>query len=63
MKMKKEDGMEGLLNRFDFDDRFGPFIGITRLKRWQRAKAFGLNPPKNISSFLVHHPTSQPQLT
>ena len=28
---------------------YGPCIGTTRMERWQRAKALGLNPPIEVS--------------
>ncbi|KIJ21012.1 hypothetical protein PAXINDRAFT_66522, partial [Paxillus involutus ATCC 200175] len=34
-----------MLRFFDMSSEFGPCIGMTRLERWERAEAFGLNPP------------------
>ena len=28
---------------------YGPCVGMTRLERWERAHAFGLNPPPEVS--------------
>ena len=52
--------MQQELARFDFDENFGPFVGITRLKRWLRAESFGLNPPEVIFAWLSQHPDSLP---
>lgn len=32
---------------------FGPCVGVTRLERWERAQALGLNPPSEVSSDLL----------
>jgi hypothetical protein len=52
--------MEQELVHFDLDDSFGPFVGITRLKRWLRAEYFELNPPREIFLWLSQHPDSLP---
>lgn len=33
---------------------FGPCIGMTRLERWERAEAFGLSPPEEVSLTRFH---------
>jgi hypothetical protein len=39
---------ERALRRFDLCLRYGPASGITRLERWKRAEADGLNPPQAL---------------
>lgn len=29
---------------------YGPCVGVTRLERWERAQAMGLNPPDEVCS-------------
>ena len=43
---------EVLLRRWDMDLKFGPSTGMTRMERWERALAFGLNPPTYIRELL-----------
>ena len=31
--------------------KFGPYVGIPRLERWERAQALGLNPPEEVLIF------------
>lgn len=55
------------LKQFDMDMKYGPFIGIRRMERFQRAKELQLDPPKNIKVILeayndvpeVHLPSFQ----
>uniref|UniRef100_A0A0D9XAF2 DNA polymerase delta subunit 4 n=1 Tax=Leersia perrieri TaxID=77586 RepID=A0A0D9XAF2_9ORYZ len=42
------DEGEQQLRLFDMDMKYGPCIGITRLRRWQRAAAMGLFPPARL---------------
>ncbi|CAL0334484.1 unnamed protein product [Lupinus luteus] len=46
------DPKEEKLRKFDMDMAYGPCVGMTRLERWGRAQNMGLNPPKEIESFL-----------
>ncbi|KAF1895291.1 hypothetical protein Lal_00043937 [Lupinus albus] len=46
------DPKEELLRRFDMDMIYGPCVGMTRIERWERAQKMGLNPPKEIETFL-----------
>ncbi|KAH6915770.1 DNA polymerase delta, subunit 4-domain-containing protein [Coprinopsis sp. MPI-PUGE-AT-0042] len=41
-----------ILRVFDLSYEYGPAVGMTRLERWERAKALGLNPPKEIYDIL-----------
>ncbi|XP_042670016.1 DNA polymerase delta subunit 4 [Centrocercus urophasianus] len=44
-----------MLRRFDLAWEYGPCTGITRLQRWERARALGLNPPATIRDALLEH--------
>ncbi|CCC13693.1 hypothetical protein SMACR_07259 [Sordaria macrospora] len=44
---------EKVLRHFDVSSHYGPCIGITRLKRWQRAERLGLNPPIEVLAVLL----------
>jgi len=37
-----------MLRVFDNTENFGPCVGLTRIERWERAKAMGLNPPSEV---------------
>jgi len=41
-----------ILRVFDLSYEYGPCIGVTRLERWERAAALGLNPPLEIRDIL-----------
>ncbi|KAA8494347.1 DNA polymerase delta subunit 4 [Porphyridium purpureum] len=36
------------LRMFDLDPHYGPFVGVSRMERWKRAKTFGLEPPDDV---------------
>ncbi|KAI0042734.1 hypothetical protein FA95DRAFT_1564020 [Auriscalpium vulgare] len=42
-----------ILRVFDLSYEYGPCIGVTRLERWERAAALGLNPPQEIYDILT----------
>ena len=42
-----------ILAQFDADPAFGPMSGLTRLERWDRAQAFGLNPPARVREYIL----------
>ncbi|KAJ4381963.1 hypothetical protein N0V85_008619 [Neurospora sp. IMI 360204] len=44
---------EKVLRYFDVSSHYGPCIGFTRLKRWQRAERLGLNPPLEVLAVLL----------
>ncbi|KAK1834569.1 DNA polymerase delta subunit 4 [Podospora conica] len=44
---------EKVLRYFDVSSQYGPCIGITRLKRWQRAERLGLCPPIEVLAVLL----------
>ncbi|XP_015695923.1 uncharacterized protein LOC102719320 [Oryza brachyantha] len=50
------DEEEELLRLFDMDMTYGPCIGITRLRRWERAAALGLCPPAHLRDLLLPSP-------
>lgn len=41
------------LVQFDLNIKYGPALHITRLKRWERAARFGLQPPQSIGDILT----------
>ncbi|KZV70847.1 hypothetical protein PENSPDRAFT_651150, partial [Peniophora sp. CONT] len=41
-----------ILRVFDMNYEYGPCVGVTRLQRWERAQALGLDPPPEISDIL-----------
>ena len=43
------DGLSDVLRVFDMTSSYGPYVGISRLSRWERAKKLGLNPPEEVS--------------
>ncbi|XP_031470014.1 DNA polymerase delta subunit 4 [Phasianus colchicus] len=44
-----------MLRQFDLAWEYGPCTGITRLQRWERARALGLSPPATIRDALLEH--------
>lgn len=42
-----------MLRVFDNTYEFGPCVGMTRLERWERAQALGLNPPPEVREILL----------
>lgn len=40
------------LKTFDLTSKFGPCCGLTRIERWDRARALGLDPPKRVLEIL-----------
>lgn len=49
----KPEELEDMLRKFDLNPRYGPFVGIDRLERWERADRFGLDPPADIRKHLL----------
>jgi hypothetical protein len=43
---------ERLLRQFDLDLSYGPYIGISRVQRWQRAMGLNLHPPPYLADLL-----------
>ncbi|KAL2526252.1 polymerase delta 4 [Abeliophyllum distichum] len=46
------DSNEEVLRQFDMSMAYGPCLGMSRLDRLERAKALGLNPPKEVERLL-----------
>ncbi|KAH8093248.1 DNA polymerase delta, subunit 4-domain-containing protein [Cristinia sonorae] len=42
-----------ILRIFDLSYQYGPCVGVTRLERWERAHALGLNPPIEVKDILM----------
>jgi len=42
-----------ILRVFDLSYQYGPCIGVSRLERWERASALGLNPPNEVHEILL----------
>lgn len=42
-----------MLRVFDNTYEFGPCVGMTRLERWERAQALGLNPPPEVGCLFI----------
>lgn len=47
-----DEQVEDVLRLFDLNPTYGPFVGIDRLFRWNRADKWGLNPPLIIKEIL-----------
>ncbi|XP_074556903.1 uncharacterized protein LOC141812848 [Curcuma longa] len=47
------EGEDDKLRQFDMDMRYGPGIGLSRMDRWERAVAMGLNPPAQVEAILL----------
>ncbi|KAI1480746.1 DNA polymerase delta, subunit 4-domain-containing protein [Daldinia eschscholtzii] len=43
---------EKVLRYWDVSSQYGPYVGITRMKRWKRADKLGLNPPLEVLAVL-----------
>ncbi|KAG8833226.1 hypothetical protein FRC18_003977 [Serendipita sp. 400] len=50
---QSEDKVQRLLRVFDLSYEYGPCVGVTRLERWKRADALGLNPPVEVRDILL----------
>ncbi|KAK9424765.1 putative DNA polymerase delta subunit 4 [Seiridium unicorne] len=44
---------EKVLRYFDVSSQYGPCVGISRMRRWQRADRLGLNPPAEVLAVLM----------
>ncbi|KAE9967083.1 hypothetical protein EG328_008422 [Venturia inaequalis] len=44
---------EKVCREFDTDGRFGPCIGIARIRRWKRAQMLKMNPPIEVLAVLL----------
>ncbi|KAF8621805.1 hypothetical protein AX15_007481 [Amanita polypyramis BW_CC] len=50
---KNQNKIHEILRVFDLSYEYGPCVGMTRLERWERACALGLNPPEEIREILT----------
>ncbi|KAH8160473.1 hypothetical protein CIB48_g7771 [Xylaria polymorpha] len=50
---------EKILRYWDVSSQYGPCVGVTRLKRWQRADRLGLNPPVEVLAVLMQEETKE----
>ncbi|KAJ6504195.1 DNA polymerase delta, subunit 4-domain-containing protein [Mycena vitilis] len=48
-----QDKFHDILRVFDLSYEYGPCVGVTRLERWERAFALGLDPPTEIHDILT----------
>ncbi|KAF9784977.1 DNA polymerase delta, subunit 4-domain-containing protein [Thelephora terrestris] len=49
---EKQTKIHEILRVFDLSYKYGPCIGTTRMERWERAKALGLDPPIEVFEIL-----------
>ncbi|KAI0676110.1 DNA polymerase delta, subunit 4-domain-containing protein [Trametes maxima] len=42
-----------ILRVFDLSYEYGPCVGVSRIDRWERAHALGLNPPPEVKEILM----------
>ncbi|KAF9648651.1 hypothetical protein BDM02DRAFT_3186973 [Thelephora ganbajun] len=49
---EKQTKIHEILRVFDLSYNYGPCVGTTRMQRWERAKALGLNPPIEVFEIL-----------
>jgi len=50
---EKKTPVDHILRIFDLSYEYGPCVGVTRLERWERAAALGLNPPPEVREILM----------
>ncbi|KAH8091718.1 DNA polymerase delta, subunit 4-domain-containing protein [Cristinia sonorae] len=50
---KEQNKIHHVLRVFDLSYEYGPCVGVTRLERWERADALGLNPPPEVKDILL----------
>jgi len=48
-----ETKIDKILRVFDLSYEYGPCVGFTRLERWERAQALGLDPPVEVRDILL----------
>ncbi|RVD84444.1 uncharacterized protein DFL_006193 [Arthrobotrys flagrans] len=44
---------EKILRHFDLSSQYGPCVGVSRFKRWERAERLGLGPPIEVLAVLL----------
>ncbi|TCD60946.1 hypothetical protein EIP91_009261 [Steccherinum ochraceum] len=50
---KDQNKAHHILRVFDLSYEYGPCVGVTRIERWERAEALGLNPPSEVKDILL----------
>jgi len=50
---KNQTKVHEILRVFDLSYEYGPCVGVSRLERWERAQALGLNPPVEVHKILM----------
>jgi len=50
---ERENKIHDILRVFDLTYEYGPCYGISRIDRWERANAIGLDPPTEIRDILL----------
>ncbi|KAF9466161.1 DNA polymerase delta, subunit 4-domain-containing protein [Collybia nuda] len=49
---ESQNKIHEILRVFDLTYEYGPCVGVSRLERWERAQALGLNPPAAVHEIL-----------
>lgn len=52
LALLSKEQVEAALRLFDLNPAYGPFVGVDRKARWERACEWGLNPPDVIRRLL-----------
>ncbi|KTW30845.1 hypothetical protein T552_00556 [Pneumocystis carinii B80] len=52
VNIDEQEHINKALNTFDLTYKYGPFVGLSRLDRWNRAVKLGLCPPIEIKRLL-----------
>ncbi|KAJ7040746.1 DNA polymerase delta, subunit 4-domain-containing protein [Mycena alexandri] len=50
---EEQDKFHDILRVFDLSYEYGPCVGVSRLERWERASALGLDPPVEVHDILT----------
>ncbi|KAK2464016.1 hypothetical protein APHAL10511_003960 [Amanita phalloides] len=50
---ENQNKIHEILRVFDLSYEYGPCVGMSRIERWERAHAMGLNPPQEIQEILM----------
>ncbi|KIK52340.1 hypothetical protein GYMLUDRAFT_180178 [Collybiopsis luxurians FD-317 M1] len=50
---ENQNKIHDILRVFDLSYEYGPCFGVSRMERWERAEALGLNPPTEIRDILM----------
>ncbi|EMR11270.1 hypothetical protein PNEG_00300 [Pneumocystis murina B123] len=53
VNIDEQTHIDEALNMFDLTYKYGPFVGLSRLDRWNRAEKLGLCPPIEIKKLLL----------